>query len=218
MLINPLRKIDLSSDNLKPKIFKTLKVIKTSLKTIWYFPNYLSKSYYILEQSILKTLYFYTPDIIKVSLTKSTTYTAIFFNRIYLETKPIILYIPNAIYNNSPFIVQNYLNEASQVIFKSIPKPYEIAVGAIRPSTLKYIMSPLEKAIGDNANLFSWIMDFTRIFTFQDFAEKGIEVSNTGMKYNHLHIEATKISFVIKLSSILGGISYNGLEKGSLTG
>lgn len=205
------------SDNLKPRQSKVFEATITTLKAIWYFPNYLSKVYYTSEQTTLKALYYYRPNVIKNSLKKITPSSSILLNRIYSETKPIIMHIPNAIYNNSPLIIQNYLDGAAQVIFKSIPKPYEIVTGAIRPSVLKYMMSPLEQAIGDNANLFSWIMDFTRIFTFQDFAEKEIEVSNTGMKYSHLHIEAAKISFVIKISSILGGISYNGLKNGSLT-
>lgn len=221
------------SDIHKGKFFFMLKTVSTVLNKMWYFPNYLSKAYitkekYILElaSNLYKTVNLLTES--SISSNKIYLYTKhsilhvsnlIYENSppIYSYTKNIVSYVPKLIYENSPLVVQSYLDGSLKIICKSAPNLKEIFIGAVRPSVFKYNMIPLEKAVGDDPNLFSWIMDFTRIATFEDFIEKSVEVSSTGMKYSNLHIESAKSSFFIKASSILGGSFFYGLEKGSLT-
>ncbi len=190
----------------------SLKTVKTFLITAWNVPNYIVNKYFIAEQSALKYLYSFIPTIAQESFSKSFAVCQSYLKPWnYLST------------NHQTALVATYDNLSPEAkaflvhINKAMPNFVELAGGAMRPSIIKVFMGPLEAAIGDSPTLFSGVMDFTRIFTVQNFIEAEVKVGGRDMKYNVLHLESAKINFVVKLVTIGGKAFISGLDKGGLT-
>ncbi len=189
-----------------------LKTIKTFLIAAWHIPNYIVNKYFIAEQYVLKYLYSFVP-------TSAQNYLSESFSAYIPYLKPWNWLSSN----HQAALVTTYNSFSPEAkaflihVDKAMPNFVELAGGAARPSIIKVFMGPLEAAIGDSPTLFSGVMDFTRIFTIQNFIEAGVNVGGRDMKYNELHLESAKINFVVKIVMIGGKAGISGLEKGGLT-
>ncbi len=189
--------------------FKTVKLL---FIRVWNFPNLIVKKYFTAEQAVIKYLFSFVPNAVKEPIGQLLPYFQP-WNCLSKTQQIALATILSNMYDKLSPEAKAFLVHVN----KAVPNFVELAGGAIRPSIIKVLMGPMRKAIGDSSTAFSGIMDFSRIFTIEDFIEKRVNVGGREMKYNHLHLESAKVSFVVKLVCIGGKAYISGLEKGSLT-
>ena len=189
--------------------FKTVKLLFIG---VWNFPNLIVKKYFTAEQAVIKYLFSFVPNAVKEPIGQLLPYFQL-WNCLSKTQQIALTTILSNMYDKLSPEAKAFLGHVN----KAVPNFVELAGGAIRPSIIKVLMGPMRKAIGDSSTALSGIMDFSRIFTIEDFIEKRVNVGGREMKYNHLHLESAKVSFVVKLVCIGGKAYISGLEKGSVT-